>query len=286
MDDLSLHDFQCIYCDKKYCSSSSLRSHVFKKHKESHHEAVSAQKADYLLCPVGTCSASERPTFKTQATLKNHIRVKHSQQLSNSSIEPSNALHHSFECPKCQVKKLHAMELVSHMRDVCSIEVDEISLSFHSQSDFASFKDKLPFEQFRLVERKPTKNGVGVREVFECRRSRNRQSDRTSSSKGIRIRHRNSVSMNKKCISRMFVYEPVLGGSVRVEWIQTHLYHDPSDGKELSFRSLPQWLQRNLFSQFQAGISEEQIIKNCRSDFVQNLTNESGDVSSLRFCSH
>lgn len=107
--------------------------------------------------------------------------------------------------------------------------------------------------------------------VYECRRSR-RTNSLSDSSRSQRVcRSSGPVCMPFKCISRIFVHQPAAGDPVHVEWIRTHSFHDPSQKDEFRFRTVPKWVMRDIFSQFQMGIEPERILSNIRGDDTGTL---------------
>lgn len=77
--------------------------------------------------------------------------------------------------------------------------------------------------------------------------------------------------MLQKCISRIYVRQEVVGESVQVEWIRTHSFHDPSQQNEVRFRSVPKWVMRDIWCQYQMGIDADRILANLHGDETGTL---------------
>ena len=75
------------------------------------------------------------------------------------------------------------------------------------------------------------------------------------------------LAMDRKCISRIYA-QTQANGSYTIEWIRTHSFHNPEDESELVFRSLPKFVQFDIFNQHLLGVSVSHILRNMRNSMA------------------
>lgn len=220
----------------------------------------SMKRTDYLCCPVAGCPSASKPTYSTARSLSTHISKKHPEQRKDQG---------TFECPTCGESLFQAMKLVDHLWSNHNEKVDIQLYNFRSMSQFQEMLRNQEFEQYRVFKNANPNAGFPRRSVYECRRSSSRKAVSGSDATGSRVQGALRVSMDKKCLSRVFIQEEA-NGEVSAKWIHTHTFHGVTDECEFVFKSLSTATQKDIFAQYQMGVEPSKIIENLRcgtSDF-------------------
>lgn len=136
---------------------------------------------------------------------------------------------------------------------------------FGSYLEVQHFLDELPTEQYRKVK-------CGQYEILECRRSCSYRSRHNDCSQA-KVCGRPPLTMDRKCLSRIFISH-LTNGSISFEWIRTHTFHNPDDEHEMVFKSLPRFIQRDIFNQYTLGVTVTMIMKNIQTNII-SLRNRS-----------